>query len=111
MIMIRSTALAITALSLTLTFGCKQHTTATSDTRPAAPSETTASQDSVTASKLTPEELGELGARIKAAPADARKLLSAKGLDERSFEQAIRKVAESPEESKRYAAAFKKSDA
>ncbi|HEX9985149.1 MAG TPA: hypothetical protein VGF69_17960 [Thermoanaerobaculia bacterium] len=110
--MIRTTALAIAALSLTLTFGCKKDTaTTTSDGSPVATSETTVASGSTTQSTLTPEELGELGAKIKAKPSDAQKLLSAKGLDERSFEQAIRKVSESPEESKRYAAAFKKNDA
>ena len=109
MTMIRRTSLAIAALTLTFTFACKQdHKTAAADARPVATSESgTVAQ----ASTLTPEQLGELGARIKARPADAQKLLSEKGLDEKSFEQAIRKVAENPEESKRYAAAFKKTGA
>jgi nucleotide-binding universal stress UspA family protein len=111
MIMIRTTVLAIAALSLTLTFGCKKDTVTTSDGGTVTTSETTVASGSSTRATLTPEELGELGAKIKASPADAQKLLSEKGLDERSFEQAIRKVSESPEESKRYAAAFKKTSA
>ena len=108
MTMIRRTSLAIAALTLTFTFACsKQDAATTSDNRPVATSEAgTTSQ-----AQLTPEELGELGAKIKASPSDAQKLLAEKGLNEQSFEQAIRKVAENPEESKRYAAAFKKTGA
>ena len=65
--------------------------------------------DSVaSASSLTPEQLGQLGAEIKKHPDDATRLLSDHGLDQASFERAVRKVAESPEQSKRYAAAYKK---
>jgi hypothetical protein len=60
------------------------------------------------AATLTPEQLGELGAAIKKHPDDATRLLSDHGLDQASFERAVRKVAESPEQSKRYAAAYKK---
>lgn len=108
MTMIRRTSLAIAALTLTFTFACsKQERAASDDTRPAATTEASAGS-STTEMQLTPEELGELGAKIKASPGDAQKLLAEKGLTEQSFEQAIRKVAENPEESKRYAAAFKK---
>jgi len=57
---------------------------------------------------LSPEELGTLGAEIKKHPKDADKILAEKGLSEQQFVKAVRKVAESPEESKRYAEAFKK---
>ncbi len=97
----RKTFIAIAALTLILTFGCKQSTT--SNATPAGSNEAT-----VAASALSPEELGELGAKIKKNPADAQKLLSEKGLTEQSFEQAVRKVAEDPEASKRYAEAYKK---
>ena len=60
---------------------------------------------------LTPEELGELGAKIEKQPGDAEKILSEKGLNEESFEQAIRKVAEDPEASKRYAVSYKRAKA
>lgn len=59
-------------------------------------------------STLTPEQLGELGAAIKKNPDNAQKLLSEKGLDDKSFEQAIRKIAEDPAASKRYADAYKR---
>jgi hypothetical protein len=63
------------------------------------------------AANLTPEELGELGAKIEKQPGDAEKILSEKGLNEESFEQAIRKVAEDPAASKRYAESYKKAKA
>lgn len=56
---------------------------------------------------LTPEQLGELGAKIKKNPADASKLLSERGLTEESFEAAIRSVTENKEASQRYTAAFR----
>lgn len=66
---------------------------------------------SAQAASLTPEELGELGAKIEKQPADAEKILSEKGLNEESFEQAIRKVSEDPEASKRYADSYKRAKA
>ena len=62
-------------------------------------------------SELTPEQLGELGAAIRKNPNEATRLLSEKGLNEESFESAVRKVAESPDASKRYAAAYKRASA
>lgn len=58
---------------------------------------------------LTPEQLGELGAQIKKEPAKADELLAQRGLNQQTFEEAIRRVTEDPEASKRYAAAFRKS--
>ena len=58
--------------------------------------------------QLSPEQLGELGAKIQKNPNDAEQLLTQHGLTEESFQQAVRKVAENPEESKKYAAAFKR---
>lgn len=66
---------------------------------------------SAQAANLTPEELGELGARIEKQPNDAEKILSEKGLDEESFEQAIRKVSEDPQASKRYADSYQRAKA
>ncbi|HVE70935.1 MAG TPA: hypothetical protein VNI54_06165 [Thermoanaerobaculia bacterium] len=63
------------------------------------------------AQDLTPEQLGELGARISKNASQAKQILSEHGLDEKSFEQKIRKVTEDPEASKRYAAAFEKTKA
>jgi hypothetical protein len=60
---------------------------------------------------LTPEQLGELGAQIKKNPNDAQRLLSEKGLNEQSFEQAIRKVAEDTAAAKRYSDSYKKAGA
>ena len=57
---------------------------------------------------LTPEQLGELGAAIKKHPDNAQKLLSEQGLDDKSFEQAIRKISEDPAASKRYTEAYKR---
>ncbi len=65
----------------------------------------------VTAQELTPEQLGELGARISKNAAQAKQILAEHGLDEKSFEQKIRKVTEDPEASRRYAAAFEKAKA
>lgn len=96
----RKTFIALVALTLILNFGCKNQKTSSSTT----PGNTEVSQ----ATNLSPEELGELGAKIKKNPGDAQKLLSEKGLTEQSFEQAVRKVAENPEQSKRYAEAYKK---
>ena len=61
-----------------------------------------------TAAEMTPEQLGELGAAIKKQPDQAQRLLAEKGLNEESFEQAIRKVTEDPDASKRYAEAYRK---
>ena len=89
------------ALTLLIAFGCgKETTTSTVSTEPAA-----------TTANLTPEQLGELGAKIKKQPNDAQRLLSEQGLTEESFEQAIRKVSEDPQASKRYAAAYNKASA
>lgn len=61
--------------------------------------------------QLTPEQLGELGAEIRKNPNDAQRLLSQRGLDEQSFEQAVRKVSEDPAAAKRYADSYKKAGA
>jgi UDP-N-acetylglucosamine:LPS N-acetylglucosamine transferase len=93
----------ITILALVLAFGCKQQST-TSVSAPASDNNATV----VSQSNLTPEQLGELGAKIKKNPNDAQKLLSEQGLTEQSFEQQIRRVAQDPEASKKYADAYKK---
>jgi hypothetical protein len=98
----RSSIAVAVVLSFAL-FACnKQSTTPTA-------SNNTPAVSSSANNNLTPEQLGELGAKIKKHPADAQKLLSEQGLDEATFERAVRKVAESPDESKRYAAAYKRS--
>ena len=65
----------------------------------------------IASQELTPEQLGELGARITKNAAQAKQILSEHGLDEKTFEQKIRKVTEDPEASRRYAAAFEKAKA
>ena len=86
---------AIAALMVSIACHNKEQSAATSSST----SETTVAQ-----STMTPEQLGELGASIKKSPDNAQKLLADHGLTEESFEQAVRKVAEDPAASKRYAA-------
>jgi len=92
---------ALIAIALVMLVGCKQHENYTSATPEGAKSSPTVQAN------LTPEQLGELGAQIKREPSRAHELLSAHGLDDQSFEKAIRKVTQDPVASKRYAAAFK----
>lgn len=101
--MMKKISIAIAALSLVAALGCNQKQ------NESAQQTSYSQQPAATASQnLSPEELGELGAKIKKHPKDAQKLLSEKGLTEQSFEQQVRKVAESPDDSKRYAEAYKK---
>src|SRR5438270_7896554 len=96
----------ITTLALALAFGCNKQASNAGSATP--PSDSTVA---ATAPSLTPEQLGELGAKIKAHPSDAQKILADAGLTETSFEQQIRKVSSDPAASKRYAAAYKRSRA
>lgn len=96
--------IALLALSLACN---KQNGTASSDNNANPGSSSVAS----TSQSLTPEQLGELGAKIKANPKDAQKILSDAGLTESAFETQIRKVSSDPAASKRYAAAYKKTAA
>jgi uncharacterized lipoprotein NlpE involved in copper resistance len=99
--------IAIAALSLVLAFGCKnQNQNQSSSAYSSSGTNTVSSSQQTT--NLSPEDLGALGAKIKKHPKDAEKLLSDKGLTEQQFEQAVRKVAENPQDSKRYAEAYKK---
>ena len=77
----------------------------------AARVETTQETTQQAGTELTPEQLGELGAKIEKSPDEATELLSEHGLNEESFEQEIRKITEDPEASKRYAAAYEKAKA
>lgn len=97
----RTVCLAILLLSSSLSLAC--HRESTSE-QPAS------SAPTVTGTELTPEQLGELGARIKKNPGDAAKLLGERGLTEEAFETAIRKVTESSEASQRYTAAFRETE-
>jgi hypothetical protein len=91
----KSFAIAM-CLALLLLPACNQEKTAT-----------TSVQTTEVRQELSPEQLGELGAKIKKQPNDAQRLLAEHGLSEESFEQAIRKVSEDPEAAKRYAAAYR----
>jgi hypothetical protein len=55
---------------------------------------------------ITPEELGELGAKIRQDPARAEELLTERGLTDESYEQAIREVSEDGDSARRYADAL-----
>jgi hypothetical protein len=97
-------SIGIATLALVLMFGCKNQNQTAYDNN-SSNSNTVSSQQTT---NLSPEDLGKLGAEIKKHPKDAQKLLADKGLTEQQFEQAVRKVAESPADSKRYAEAYKK---
>lgn len=105
-------SMIVAAVALVAAFGCKnqnyerQTASNTPSSTPAA-SQATAN----TNGNLSPEQLGELGAKIRKNPHDAQKILSEQGLTEQSFEQQVRKVAEDPSASKRYADAYKKAKA
>ena len=88
------------AIALLLAGGCREKSTTT-----------TAVSGEQTVTQHTPEQLGEIGAKIKKQPAEAQKILSDNGLTEESFEDAIRKVSEDPQASKRYAEAYRKASA
>lgn len=89
---------------LAIASGCNQR----SDTASVEPRSEVTTKAAV---NLTPEQLGELGAKIRATPDRSRELLSEHGLTEKTFEASIRRVTEDPDASKRYAAAYKKASA
>jgi hypothetical protein len=100
----RTTWIAAGVLALLLLGGCKQKTS----TETVATPTTTSSSSTTVVATMTPEELGKIGAEIKKTPAEAKRILAEHGLDEASFEKAIRRVSSNVEESRRYAAAYKK---
>jgi hypothetical protein len=95
-------------LPLALAGACNQRETRGSE---AAAGEPAAAEAQATAKDLSPEDLGKLGAELKKNPDRAEQILTERGLDQQSFETAIRKVSEDPEASKRYAAAYKEASA
>lgn len=97
----RATLIGI-AVALLLAGGCKQKSAQTGSV---------SGDQALTQSSLTPEQLGEIGAKIKKQPSEAKKILADHGLTEESFERAIRKVTEDPQASKRYAEAYKRASA
>ncbi len=110
-VMTKSTILAaLLAAMLALALACnKQNGTATGSSN--NPTDTANGVASASAPSLTPEQLGELGAKIKAHPKDADRILSDAGLTASTFEAQIRKVSSDPAASKRYAAAYKRTAA
>jgi hypothetical protein len=102
--MMKANWIAAGAMALVLLGGCKQKTTQETVVTPT----TTEKTSTTVVTNMTPEELGQLGAEIKKKPGEAKRILSEHGLDEQSFEKAIRKVSSNIEESRRYAAAYKK---
>lgn len=56
---------------------------------------------------ITPEELGELGARMRQDPARAEEFLAERGLTHETYEQAIREVSEDGDSARRYSDALK----
>jgi hypothetical protein len=97
-------ALAATALLFMLA-ACGKKDAVSSQTG-SAPATTSAA-----AANLTPEQLGELGAKIQKDPSHAEDLLSQQGLTQESFEKAIRDVTEDPAAARRYAGAFRRASA
>lgn len=93
--------IAIAALSLILTFGCNQKSSTTASSQQGVNTEQAQTN-------LTPEQLGEIGAKIKKHPSDIDKILTDNGLTQASFEKEIRKVSSDPAASRRYRDAYKK---
>jgi hypothetical protein len=93
----------VIALAIVMLAACNQQQRESATNNNAAPSPA----KQVQAASLSPEDLGTLGAQIKKDPSRAHELLAARGLDDQSFEKAIRKVSQDPVASRRYAAAFK----
>ena len=104
--MTMKSTMAISLVVLLAFAGCGANDKQTASTSTAS-SETQVAT-SAAAVTMTPEELGELGAKIRKTPDRANELLQERGLNEKSFETEIRKVTEDPEASKRYAAAYKR---
>jgi hypothetical protein len=102
----RTSLLALAMVTAMLAAGCRNNTS-----NPSTSSATPASGNAaVTASAttLTPEQLGELGASIHKHPSEGTKILSDHGMTGEQFERAIRQVSSDPAASKRYAAAYKR---
>lgn len=99
------TTLALAALLAAGACSNDQNTSVAATDQQTTPAATAANQE------LTPEQLGELGAEIGKNPDDVKALLASRGLDEQKFEQAIRRIAENPDASKRYAESYRKKSA
>lgn len=89
------------ALALTFLVACGQR-------EEAAPAQQPATPPPAAAKSFTPEQLGELGARITRQPDRATELLAQHGLTAETFEKEIRRITEDPQASRRYAEAYRK---
>jgi ABC-type enterochelin transport system substrate-binding protein len=105
--MMMRTTVAISLVVLLAFAGCGAKDKQAASTTGAATPQTQVATNAA-ATSLTPEELGELGAKIRKTPERANEILRDRGLTEKTFETEIRKVTEDPEASKRYAAAYKR---
>jgi hypothetical protein len=103
------TSLSLFTLALVLTLAAcggndtSATTVGSNDSTPAAAAAPTTT--------LTPEQLGELGAKIRKEPSRGDELLQQHGLNRESFEKAIRDVTQNADASKRYAEAYRKASA
>jgi len=100
------TSLLALGMAAAMLAGCRNNT-ATPSTSSSTPASGNAAV-TASATTLTPEQLGELGASIHKHPSEGAKLLADRGLTEAQFERAIRQVSSDPAASKRYAAAYKR---
>ncbi|HSY49974.1 MAG TPA: hypothetical protein VLC46_14260 [Thermoanaerobaculia bacterium] len=90
-------------VALVLTAGCKSNSSSTTGA-----SGNTDATSVASASSLSPEDLGTLGAQIKKTPNEADRILADHGLNAQSFAAAVRKVSENPADARRYATAYKR---
>ncbi len=102
------TSIALCAALLLAPAGCRNQPQQQSTANPPATNPSMQTHVSDELPSISPEELGKLGAEMRRHPSEAERLLSDHGLNEGSFEKAIRHVSSDPEQSKRYAAAYKK---
>ena len=93
------TEIAIALAALLVAGGCKNHSQQTANV--------TTPNGAVVKMTLTPEQLGELGAKIEHHPADAKRILGEHGLTDDQFAAQVRKVSEDPKASRRYKDAYK----
>jgi hypothetical protein len=104
--------LIVLAVSVTLTLGagCKADRGATGSGEVPL-SDTGTPVIAATPGELSPEQLGEIAARIRKEPSRADEILAEHRLTQQVFEEAIRRVTEDVEASQRYAAAYRKASA
>ena len=106
----RHTLIAALVLATALTGACSKNETASNEAAPAGGSPAAQSANA-SQTNLSPEQLGELGAKIEKSPDKANELLGEHGLTQKDFEQQIRKVTEDLQASMRFAEAYKKAKA